>query len=170
MTVTRPDAPPGKAEVVRFAIGFLSLVAGGFWLVMALTVPYPRDIFVGAAVAAGGGVLLAWKRLRPPVRPAIAVAALGGVAGTAAGLAVRRVDMGGMFGWSEHRGWPFAWLGRAGLADSIEEARRQATTGGWGVDWFRMCLDAVVWSYTSLVLVVVLCLVLRVAVRRRTAA
>ena len=121
---------------------------------MALTVPSPRDAFAGGAVAAGGAVLLAWRWLRPPARLVAAVAAVGGPAGSLGGLAVQRITMGGMSGWFEDRGWPFEWLGRGAVADSPDEARRQAVADGWEADPLPLLADVVVWSYTALVLIV----------------
>ncbi|MEV0897634.1 hypothetical protein [Actinoplanes sp. NPDC049802] len=160
MTVTGTAATgagniaPGR--ILRLVIGQMSLTAGVFWLVMALTVPYPRDFFVGGALAAGGLALLLWRRLRPPVRFVSVTAAMTAIGGTAAGLAVHTTSMGGMFGWFESRGWPFAWAGLGGLADTTEEAHRQAVADGWGLDWFRLLVDVTLWAYAGLVVAVVI--------------
>ncbi|MFD1373484.1 hypothetical protein [Actinoplanes sichuanensis] len=139
----------------------MSLTFGMFWLVMNLTVAVDRHVFTGLAMAGGGLVLLLWRRIRLPVRLVGVVSVVVGAAGTVAGLIVRTVSTGGMFGWFEDRGWPFAWLARGGLADSPDEARRLAVAGGWGVDWTRLAADVVVWAYTGLVLICLIGLAVR---------
>ncbi|WP_433792150.1 hypothetical protein [Actinoplanes sp. CA-252034] len=84
-----------------------------------------------------------------------------GLAGTAAGLIVRTITTGGMFGWFEDRGWPFAWLGRGAVADGLDEARRQAVAEGWALDPTRLVVDVIVWAYAGLVLICVLGLAVR---------
>ncbi|MEU8655186.1 hypothetical protein [Actinoplanes philippinensis] len=155
------------SRIIRVTVGQLSLTLGMFWLVMSLTTPEPRHVSAGAAGVGGGLVLLLWRRIRLPVRPVLAGSVAVGLVGTVAGLIVRTITVGGMFGWFEDRGWPFSWLGRGALADSLDEARRQALAGGWGVDLFRLAVDVVVWSYTGLVLICVFGLAVRARKARR---
>jgi hypothetical protein len=149
------------SRIIRLTVGQVSLTFGMFWLVMNLTVVVDRHVFVGAVFAGGGLVLLLWRRIRLPVRLVVAVSVVSGTVGTVAGLAVRSTSVGGMFAWFEGRGWPFVWLGRGGSADSLDEARRLALAGGWGVDGVRLVVDVAVWAYTGLVLICVFGLAVR---------
>ncbi|BAL92644.1 hypothetical protein AMIS_74240 [Actinoplanes missouriensis 431] len=142
--------------MVRLAIGVLTLLGGAFWLVMALTMPDVRDVTISVAAVGAGLIVLFWDRLRLPARIVVPVAAAGGLAGTGTGLAADRISEGGMFAWLEYRGWPFEWLVRGGVADTPDEARRLAIEDGWAADWLRMLVDVVLWTYASLVLIVVL--------------
>jgi hypothetical protein len=148
-------------RIIRLTVGQVSLTFGMFWLVMNVTVAVDRHVFTGVALAGGGLVLLLWRRIRLPVRLVTVVSVAVGLAGTAGGLIVRTVTTGGMFGWFEDRGWPFAWLGRGGLADSVDEAQRQAVAGGWATDGTRLAADVVVWAYTGLVLICLIGLAVR---------
>ncbi|BBH64736.1 hypothetical protein ACTI_14210 [Actinoplanes sp. OR16] len=147
--------------MIRAVIGATGLLCGGFWLVVNLISGSPQDAAVGVTPVLGGLMVLFWDRLRirsPWVAP-VAVAA--GLAGAVAGLAVHRVSTGGMFAWIEYRGWPFEWLSRGGLGDDFDEARRIAEASGWSAEPLRLAVDVVLHSYTSLVLIVGLILLLR---------
>jgi hypothetical protein len=148
-------------RVARLTVGQVSLTVGMLWLVLSLNTPNFRDAFAGLALAGGGLVMLLWRRIRLPVRLVAAVSLAAGVVGTAAGLAVRSVSTGGMFVWSEGRGWPFEWVGRGAVADDFDEARRQAIAESWGYDLFRLVVDVSLWAYAGLVSVVLIGLVTR---------
>ncbi|WP_229075676.1 hypothetical protein [Actinoplanes sp. DH11] len=138
--------------LARFAAGSLGLLAGGFWLVMTLLSGDPQAASTGALPIGGGLVLLCWDRLRLPARRVAAAVAMIIPAGLAAGLAVERTVLGGMFGWFAYRGWPFTWLERGAAADSPAEARRLAEASDWAVEPFRLVVDVVLWAYAGLVL------------------
>jgi hypothetical protein len=153
-------------RVLRLAAGQVSLTTGVFWLLMSLPGVHPRDLFTGAALAGGGLVLLLWRRVPLSGRLALAAAGLAGLAGTAAGLAVRSAALCCMFSYGEGRGWPYTWLGRGAVADSPGEARRLAGAEDWAMTSVTaLVADVAVWAYTGLVLIVVSVLVRR-AVRR----
>jgi hypothetical protein len=155
-------------RIIRLTVGQISLTLGMLWLVMNLTVAFDRHVFAGFAVTGGALVLLLWRRIRLPVRPVVAGSVVFGLVVTVAGLVVRTVTTGGMFGWFEGRGWPFEWLGRGGLAGSLDEARRVAVADGWGVDVWRLAADVVVWTYAGLVLICLIGLAVRAQKGRRT--
>lgn len=155
-------------RVVRLTVGQVSLTAGLFWLLMNLSGVHPRDVFAGFALAAGGLVLLLWRRMALPGRLVFAAAGATGLGGTAAGLTVRSAELCCMFGYGEGRGWPYEWLGRGAVADTAAEAQRLAEAASWGVySPLALLVDVTVWAYTGLVLIVVIGLIRR-AVRRET--
>jgi hypothetical protein len=153
------NVSPGR--IARLTVGQGSLTVGLLWLVMSASTASVRDVFVGSAIAGGGLVMLLWRRIPLPGRLVAAGSVAAGVAGTAAGLFYRSVSTGGMFVWSEGRGWPFTWVGRGAMADDFDEARRQAIADGWGWDLFRLVVDVSLWAYAGLVLMVLIGLVAR---------
>jgi hypothetical protein len=148
-------------RIARLTVGQISLTVGLLWLFLSFGSATARDVFVGVVIAGGGLVMLLWRRILLPVRLVVAGSVAAGVAGTAAGLAARSVSTGGMFVWSEGRGWPFEWLGRGALADDFDAARRQAIADGWGYDLFRLVVDVSLWAYAGLMLMVLIGLVTR---------
>ncbi|MBG0561666.1 hypothetical protein [Actinoplanes aureus] len=144
------------ASMERVTVGALSFLAGTFWLVMNLSTDSATDVGIGAVVAAGGLALLAWHRLGVPARLARIVAAVTGLAGAVVGLASHSASLGGMYAWSEDRGWPFAWLYRGAVADDPGQARLLAEADGWGIDVLRLVADLVVWAYAGLIVAVVI--------------
>jgi hypothetical protein len=155
-------------RILRITVGQISLTVGLLWLFMSFSSANVRDVFVGSALAGGGLVMLLWRRIVLPVRLVAAVSVAAGLVGTAAGLAARSVSTGGMFAWSEGRGWPFEWVGRGSVADDFEQARRQAVAEGWGYDLLRLVVDVSLWAYAGLVLMVLIGLVTR-RIRERPA-
>ncbi|MBB3097265.1 putative membrane protein YphA (DoxX/SURF4 family) [Actinoplanes campanulatus] len=163
MTVTEKVDMVGPA---RAAIGLISLVLGGFWLVMSPNGGDLTDAFMGAVVAAGGLVLLLWHRLGLSGRLVSVAAGAAGVTGTLAGLTVYASGICCMFSFGESRGWPLTWLGRGAVADTSDEAIRLARLESWGVYPTDLLIDLVVWAYAGMVLAVLIGLVVR-AIRSR---
>ncbi|MBO3740426.1 hypothetical protein [Actinoplanes flavus] len=163
MTVTEKVDLVGPA---RAGIGLMSLLVGGFWLVMSPNGGDLTDAFMGAVVAAGGLVLLLWHRLGLSGRPVSVAAGAAGVTGTLAGLTVYAGGVCCMFSFSESRGWPLTWLGRGAVADTEDEAIRLARAESWGVYPSDLLVDLVVWAYAGMVLAVLIGLVGR-AIRNR---
>ncbi len=108
----------------------------------------------GLTVLAVGVTLLFWHRLRPSAGFAAVGAAAGAIAGTLGTLPVRTEELCCMFGWSEHRGWPFAWLSRGAGADTPEAARQLAIAGGWDFLLPRFILDALFWGCAGALLLI----------------
>jgi hypothetical protein len=148
-------------RIARLTVGQMSLTVGLLWLAMSASSANVRDVFVGSVLAGGGLVMLLWRRILLPVRTVAVVSVAVGLAGTAAGLVSGSISTGGMFVWSEGRGWPFEWAGRGATSDDLDEARRQAIAEGWGYDLFRLVVDVSLWAYAGLVLVVSIGLVAR---------
>jgi hypothetical protein len=147
--------------------GAVSLVGGLTWMLLNLHGPAPAvDLTTGAVLALGGLVLLMPHRIRLPRVATGIAAAVAGVGGTAAGLAVGTATTCCMFAYIEGRGFPFRWLQRGGVADDPEVARRLAATDSWGVDVSTLTINAIVWAYLG-VLVVALVVLMRRATDRR---
>ncbi|GGN55817.1 hypothetical protein GCM10010112_07020 [Actinoplanes lobatus] len=163
MTVTEKIDVIGP---VRAGIGLLSVLAGGFWLVMSPFGGDLTDAFMGAVVAAGGLVLLLWHRLGLSGRLVSVAAGVTGVTGALAGLTVYASGLCCMFSFFESRGWPLTWLGRGAVADTSDEAIRLARAESWGVYPSDLVIDLVVWAYAGMVLAVLIGLVVR-AIRSR---
>jgi hypothetical protein len=108
----------------------------------------------GLMVLAAGVTLLFWHRLRPSATFAAVGAAAGAVAGTFGTLFVRTEKVCCMFGWSEDRGWPYAWLSRWGSADTPEAARQLAVAAGWSPDPVYLVTDVLLWAYAGFLLFV----------------
>ncbi|GLW29609.1 hypothetical protein [Actinoplanes regularis] len=108
----------------------------------------------GLAVLAAGATLVWWHRLRPSAGFAAVGAVAGAVAGTLGTLAVRTEELCCMFGWNEHRGWPYAWLSRGGGADSPEAARQMAIASGWDLSFLPFMLDVLVWGCVGMLLTI----------------
>ncbi|MFI1991169.1 hypothetical protein [Actinoplanes sp. NPDC020271] len=121
----------------------------------------------GLVVLAGGLALVFWHRLRPPAVWSAVVAVAGAAAGTLGTLAVRTERLCCMFGWTEARGWPYAWLSRGGTADTPGAARELAVADGWGPDLGHLVVDVAFWAYAGFLIVVVTSLTRR-AWRRRS--
>ncbi|MDI6099716.1 hypothetical protein QLQ12_14020 [Actinoplanes sp. NEAU-A12] len=151
---------------VRLTVGLLSLTAGLFWLLMNLSGVYPRDVFVGVALAGGGLVLLLWRRLPLSGRLVSAAAGVIGLGGTAAGLTARSAEICCMFAYREGRGWPYEWLGRGAVAETPGEAQRLAAAQGWEWSASALFVDVTVWAYAGLMVIVVGGLARRAARRR----
>lgn len=123
----------------------------------------------GLMLVAGGAALLFWHRLRPSAVGSAVAAAAGAVAGTLGTLPVRTVEVCCMFGWSEERGWPYAWLARWATADTPEQARALAIAAGWQLDPYPVYLitDVIFWAYAGFLLFVVSGLAVRAYRTRR---
>jgi hypothetical protein len=121
----------------------------------------------GLVVLASGVTLFFWHRLRLSATFAAVGAAAGAVAGTLGTLFVRTEQVCCMFGWSEYRGWPYAWLSRGGGADTVEAARQLAIAAGWSPDPGYLVADVALWASASFLLFVAIGLAGRVLPARR---
>ncbi|GIF10847.1 hypothetical protein [Actinoplanes teichomyceticus] len=110
----------------------------------------------GLVPLAAGLMLIFRHRLRVPVAALVAGAAVGAVAGPCATLVVRSERLCCMFGWSEARGWPFAWLSRGASADDPVTARRLGRSAGWEADPVQLAGTVVLWAYAGLLVFAVL--------------
>jgi hypothetical protein len=150
-------------RVFRALAGGISLVLGVLWILLNSVENAARvtDIVVGVVLTAAGLVLLMPHRVRLP-RPATAiVAAVVGLGGTMAGLAVRTAQLCCMFGFFVDRGWPFHWLSRGGTADTPAAAYRLEQGASWDVNVLTLAADLVLWAYAGMLLVVIAVLVRR---------
>ncbi len=124
----------------------------------------------GLVLLAAGVTLIFWHRLRPPGVWSAVGAVASAAAGTLGTLPVRTEKICCMFGFSEDRGWPYAWLWRGGTADTPEAARELAVTAGWQVDPVHLVMDVAFWAYAGFLLFVVIGLAWRAyRVRQRPA-
>jgi hypothetical protein len=121
----------------------------------------------GLVVLAAGGTLFFWHRLRPSATFVAVGAAVGAVAGPLGTLFVRTERLCCMFGWSENRGWPYAWLSRGGDADTPEAARQVAIAAGWSPDPVYLVADVALWASAGFLLFVAIGLAGRVVRERR---
>jgi hypothetical protein len=143
---------------VMIAVGTLALGA----VAMVFTPLAPVLLAVGVTI-------LFWHRLRPSAASAAVGAVVGAVAGPLATLAVRTEQLCCMFGWSQDRGWPYAWLSRWADADTPEQARALAIAAGWRPDPVYLVMDVVLWAYAGFLIFVVIGLARRAYRRHRPA-
>ncbi|BCY14941.1 hypothetical protein [Actinoplanes sp. L3-i22] len=129
------------------------LVAAGTVAIGAIAVVFTP---AGLVLLAAGATIAFWHRLRPSAAFAAVGAVAGAVAGPLATLGVRTEQLCCMFGWSEDRGWPSAWLSRWASADTPEQARALAIAGGWQPDPVYLATDVVLWAYAGLLVFVVI--------------
>ncbi|GAA2886225.1 hypothetical protein Acy02nite_41880 [Actinoplanes cyaneus] len=109
----------------------------------------------GLVPLAAGLALVFWHRLRPSAAGSAVGAVAGAAAGTFGTLAVRTEKLCCMFGWSESRGGPYAWLSRSGVADTPGAARELAVAAGWRPDVVHLLMDVAFWAYAGFLIVVV---------------
>ncbi|MEV6345803.1 hypothetical protein [Actinoplanes sp. NPDC051851] len=137
-----------KTEVKRPILviaGATLSVLGALW---ALIDP------AGLVLAAAGVLLLLWHHLRPPVAATVAGTLAGAAAGLSASLWVRSEQVCCMFGYTEHRGWPYAWSERGGVADTEAEARALAQAGGWTTNGYHLAADLAFWAAAGFLIAV----------------
>ncbi|WP_436526405.1 hypothetical protein [Actinoplanes sp. HUAS TT8] len=121
----------------------------------------------GLVVLAAGVALVLWYRLRPSAAWSAVGAVAGAAAGTIGTLSVRTEKLCCMFGWSEARGWPYAWLSRGASADTPEAARALAYADGWAPDPVYLVTDVMIWASAGFLLVVAAGLAVRAYRARR---
>jgi hypothetical protein len=145
----------GRAgAVVRGLLGAVSLVGGLTWILLNLDAPHPvTDLIVGVVLAAGGLVLLMPHRVALPGRATAAATAGAAVAGTLAGCLSESTRLGGTFVYLASRGWPSAWISRAGLGGDPATARQVAEQSGWQIDAVNLAADVYFWAFAGLLLV-----------------
>ncbi len=142
----------GWSQLVRLVLGGVNLAGGLAWALLNLD--RVIDIAIGAVLAASGLVLLMTQRFRLPARPVGTAVGVTVVLGALAGLAVRSTVIGGMYGYAERRGFPFAWLTRGGEADELDAARRAAEAAPWQVGLLPLLGDVVVCASAGLLVLV----------------
>lgn len=147
---------------MRLLVGGAYLAIGVAWGL--LDAQRVTGIAMGAVMAAGGLVLLLTRRFRLPARALWTVVAGTVVLGALAGLAVRSMAAGGMYGYTERRGFPFAWLTRGAVSDTEDAARQAAEAAAWQVGVAPLLGTVVVYAAAG-ILVLGIALALR---RRRT--
>ncbi|GAA3350278.1 hypothetical protein GCM10020358_75560 [Amorphoplanes nipponensis] len=145
----------GRAgAAVRGVLGAVSLVGGLTWILLNLAAPRPvTDMIVGLVLTAGGLVLLMPHRVPLPGRATAAATLVAGVGGTLAGLVAQGAQLGGMWVYLVTRGWPSAWLSRAGLGGDPATARQVAEQSGWQVDVVNLAADLYFWAVAGLLVV-----------------
>ncbi len=148
----------GWSQVARLLLGGAYLALGVAWGLG--DAPRVTGIVMGVVMAAGGLVLLLTRRFRLPARSLWAVVAGTVLLGALAGLTVRSTAMGGMYGYTERRGFPFAWLTRGAVADDADAARQAAEAAAWQVGVAPLLGTVVVYAAAG-ILVLVLALALR---------
>jgi len=155
----------GRAgAAVRGVLGAVSLVGGLTWGLLNLGAPRPvTDMIVGGVLAAGGLVLLMPHRVRLPGRATAAATIAAALGGTLAGVISESTQLAGMWAYLASRGWPFAWVSRAGLGGDAATARQVAEQSSWQVDAVNLAADLYFWSFVGLLLVVAARLVRRPA-------
>ena len=145
-------AAGGWSQLARLVLGGANLAGGVAWVL--LNPERVTDVAMGAVMAASGLVLLMTRRFRLPARPLWAVVGGTVVLGALAGLAVHSTVVGGMYGYAERRGFPFAWLSRGGEADELDAARRAAESAAWQVGVLPLLGDVVVCASAGLLVLV----------------
>jgi len=155
----------GRAvAAVRGVLGAVSLVGGLTWILLNLGAPRPvTDMIVGVVLAAGGLVLLMPHRVRLPGRATAAATIAAALGGTLAGVIAESTQLGGMWAYMASRGWPSAWVSRAGLGGDAATARQVAEQSAWQVDAVNLAADLYFWAFVGLLLVVAAGLVRRPA-------
>ncbi len=148
----------GWTQVARLFVGGAYLAVGVAWGL--LDVQRATSIAMGVVMAASGLALLMTRRFTLPTRPLWAVVAGTTLLGALAGLAVHSAVMGGMYGYTERRGFPFAWLTRGAVAADADAAREAAETAAWQVGVAQLLGNVVVYASVG-ILVLVLALSLR---------
>jgi hypothetical protein len=145
-------------------LGAVSLVGGLTWILLNLGAPRPvTDMIVGVVLAAGGLVLLMPHRVRLPGRATVAATIAAALGGTLAGVISENTQLGGMWAYIASRGWPSAWVSRAGLGGAAATARQVAEQSAWQVDAVNLAADLYFWAFVGLLLVVAAGLVRRPA-------
>jgi hypothetical protein len=140
---------------IRGVLGAVSLVGGLTWILLNMGAPRPvTDMIVGAVLAAGGLVLLMPHRVRLPARATAAATVAAALGGTLAGVISESTQLGGMWAYLASRGWPFAWVSRAGLGGDAATARQVAEQSSWQVDAVNLAADLYFWAFAGLLLVV----------------
>jgi hypothetical protein len=151
---TRQTTWRRAGAVARGLLGAVSLVGGLTWILLNLGAPRPvTDMIVGVVLAGGGLVLLMPHRVPLPGRVTAAATVGTAVAGTLAGTLTESTGIGGMFGYFASRGWPSAWLTRAGIADDPATARQLAEQSGWQLDAVNLAANLYFWALAGLLLV-----------------
>lgn len=151
----RPGRWTAAAGLARWLLGALSLVGGLTWILFTVHGPTAAvDLGVGLVLAAAGLVLLMPHRIRLP-RRATALTMIGfALAGTAAGLLELTVRFGA-YVYAADRGWPFAWVERAAIAEDTATAERLAGSANWAVDLVSLTANLLLWAYAGLLVVVI---------------
>ena len=151
-------------RVVRGLLGALTLVGGLTWILLNLGAPRPvTDMIVGVVLAIGGLVLLMPHRVRLPGRATAAATIAAALGGTLAGAVSESTQLGGMWAYLASRGWPFAWVSRAGLGGDAATARQVAEQSSWQVDAVNLAADLYFWAFVGMLLAVAAGLIRRPA-------
>lgn len=139
---------------VRGVLGAVSLVGGLTWILLNLGAPRPvTDMIVGVVLAIGGLVLLMPHRVTLPGRTTAAATIGAAVAGTLGGCLAESTQLGGMYVYLASRGWPSAWLARAGSGGDPATARQVAEQSRWQLDAVNLAANVYFWAFVGLLLV-----------------
>jgi hypothetical protein len=163
MTIDERDGRWARAgRLARWLLGAFSLVAGLTWILFTVHGPTAvLDLTVGVVLAAAGLVLLMPHRIRLPRLVTTIVMVMIGIAGTAAGLAHSTERTCCAYAYVLNRGFPFAWVQRAGVGADPATAERLAGGANWTVDLVSLAANLLLWAYAGMLLVVIAVLVRR---------
>ncbi|WP_212994246.1 hypothetical protein [Actinoplanes auranticolor] len=154
MDATSKTMRDRAGAAVRGVLGALSLVGGLTWILLTLGAPRPvTDLAVGVVLAVGGLVLLMPHRVPLPGRATAAATIGAAVAGTLAGGLAQSTQLGGMYVYLATRGWPSAWIARAGSGGDPATARQVAEQSRWQIDAVNLAADLYFWAFVGLLLV-----------------